>query len=651
MSIYALAIALSLLFVLPAHAEDPYAPIRRYGLDNGLQILLAPTGSAKTVEVELRVQAGWGAETRANQGVARLTERAFLRDEGRRGEQSFQHRIREAGGEASGQTGATATSIFASVPSNRGIWVLNEYSTLLANRQLSNECIDRARAELLLELGEPRPLFQAFFEGLLPTPGRGPDFFETEFRVKNPSQPDAEQLRRDVKALKPDQVRAFFSAYYRPSNSVLIAAGPFKQEATLAFIRETFDHLPTLPAIKAAAPDVTPRTEPYFRSRVADRDSRVSLGTKFWNITAEDEIALKVYFEFLAFRLTRRLRNAHGQAYAAEASVWVDDRRFGYALVNFTTPRQHFQENFQYVRDLLQRETQEGDLSDEHVNLAKDVYARYMELIQNDADTMARLAARLHVFQTVYRTDQTPYQMFRKMGPEKFRQQLRGLFHPRKQYLSLEEPPLYFRNESMLIYFLAVLMSIHVCRRRFLRDFEYTTVRYVRKIKYPPLLTAVLAIGFVGVLWIASQASSLLSKVIIHSSVIQSTFLLSQYFLAAVAIFFLVSAALSYLSFIPRKIILTDKQLIVKGISYYSKRIDLFSIRDISVCRPHQLWSHHLWNSRIVLAHWTPWKRGILIRLENGSGYYLGFRDAARVAEEIRAVLRSRNQAPVHDAA
>ncbi len=634
-----------------AFADDPYAPIKRYVLDNGLTVMLAPSGNAKTVEVELKIQAGWGAETRGNQGAARLVERAFLRDETRGGEQTFQHRVREAGGEASGSTGATSTSFYASVPSNRGIWVLNEYSMLLAERTLSAESVNKARAELLLELGEPHSLVQTFLEGLLPTTSRGPDFFQTEFRIKTSMKSDPDSLRRDLRGLTVEQANVYLKTYYRPSNAVLLVAGPFKQEATLAFIRETFEGQKSDPRIVAPTQEVVPRTEPYFRSRVADRDSRISVGTKFWNITAEDEMVLKVYFEYLANRLTKQLRNAHGQAYGAEATVWVDDRRFGYALVSFQSPSQHFRQHLESVRALVQRETMEGDLTNESLIAAHDVFSRYMDLIQNDAETMARLASRLYSFQTVYKTSETPYQVFEKLTPEKFRQQLRGLFHPRKEYLSLEEPPLYFRTESTLIYLFAILLSIQLCRRRYLGEFEYTTIRYVRKIKYQPVITMVLTLGFVAVLWTASQLSVLVAWLFIHSSMIQSTFLLSQYLQGAVGVFLLVSGALSYLCLIPRKIILTDRSLLLKSMSYASRRIDLLTIRDISVLRPHQLFTHHMWTRRTFIAHWTPWRRGVLIRLETGHAYYLGFRDAAKVAEEIRAVMRTRDSHPIHDAA
>jgi hypothetical protein len=223
---------------------------------------------------------------------------------------------------------------------------------------------------------------------------------------------------------------------------------------------------------------------------VADRDAKISIGTKFWNLTAEEEIALKVYFEYLANRLTRRLRNSHGQTYGAEANVWVDDRRFGYAIVSLQTPRHHFKADLQYVKTLLERETMEGDLSDESIKQAREVYGRYMELIGNDADTMARLASRLYTFQKSYGVEQTPYEVFARMTNAQFRERLRGLFHPRKAYLAIEEPPLYFRGESTILYFLTFLLSLLLCRRQYLREFEYTTVRYVRKVKYQPVIAA-----------------------------------------------------------------------------------------------------------------------------------------------------------------
>jgi Predicted Zn-dependent peptidases len=202
-------ILVALLLAAPIRAQDPYGPIKTFALENGLTVVLAPSGAAKTFEVELRFLVGWTAETRSNQGVAQLAERVYVRDLEQHGEQTFQQRVREAGGEASGSTNPTHTSFYASVPSIRGIWVLNEMSNLLPHRKLTKEAVDRARRELLNEVGEARPFFQSFLDGLVFGMVKTPDFFETEFRVPNPRRADTNRMRKDLLGLTLEQCRPF----------------------------------------------------------------------------------------------------------------------------------------------------------------------------------------------------------------------------------------------------------------------------------------------------------------------------------------------------------------------------------------------------------------------------------------------------------
>ncbi len=175
---------------------DPHSGITLHTLTNGMTVVLAPSSNARNTEIEIRVNTGWNAEDAANLGVAHLVEHAVFRDERLGANQSYLQLIKEkAGGSANGVTSWKSTSFYASVTPLKGVWVLNEFSHMLMNRKLNADQIDKCRAEVLLEMGEPHNFFQAFLARLNPLEWEQPDFFETEFDVRGKNEPD-EDIRR-----------------------------------------------------------------------------------------------------------------------------------------------------------------------------------------------------------------------------------------------------------------------------------------------------------------------------------------------------------------------------------------------------------------------------------------------------------------------
>lgn len=644
--------AAAIAMTVQAGHEDPYSNISHQKLENGLVIVLAPSSSARTVEVELQVQTGWNEEDSSNRGVAHLMEHLAFRDSSLPYHQNYIQRIREAGGEVNTATTATYTSFFASVPSIRGIWVLNEFASLSLGRKFTEQDIEKAKSDALLELGESEDPLPAILRLVIPRLSKSPDFFSTEFGVVNPIKTEIEKIRRSTKNLTLEQIQAFYDRFYVPNNITLIVAGPFKKDATLSFIKETFERYPiVLPEEKLQNEPYYARPQPYHRSKVASRKSRITIGTKFWDITQEDEIVLKLYLDYLANRVTKQLRTETGETFNAESKVWVDERRFGFAFITFETTNQNFRKNLNYVKRLIWNETVGGNFSDNAIQQARNLYYQYLPQIEKDPATLVKLASRLYSFQRRYGGELTPHSVFMKLSNAEFREHLRGVFHPSQEYLYLEEPPLTFRGEALILYLLTALFSLLLGRRLFLKRFDYVSLRYVRKIRYQPVVVVVLLILFVDALWLVSQTMSIIDDLLLSSQIVQSTFILSEYLLSALMVFALVLAAISYFCLIPRKLIVTQHHIYIKSLSYASHKIEIRQLRDLFVCRPHNIFFNRLWNWKIILFHWTPWRKGILLRLKNGRGYYLSFTNAQKVAEELHEVLLNKESYHYHDAA
>lgn len=621
---------------------DPYAGITIQKLRNGMTVVLAPSPYARTIEMELRVLSGWSAEDPDTPGIAHLVEHAVFRDERLAADDSYLQLIKEkAGGNANGVTSWNSTSFTASLPSLKGIWALNEFSRMLMNRKFTDTQIEKCRREVLLEVGEPDNLLQQFlaqFHRLLPA---RPDFFETEFGIRGKTMAE-DQVRRRTLTLGAADAQEFYRRHYVPNNMVLFYAGPFRVKETLDFVKSTFEVFPEQESFEASPdPDPKPRNRPYYRSRVATRDAWISYGAKFWNIEPEDEMALRLYFEFVSHRLMKKLRNEAAQTYTADVDLYVDEKRYGYAAVSFETPRDRYQESLRFLDELVREETQARALKNADIVKARELLASDTELIEKDSESMIRLAERLWQFRRAYGREDTPWQVFQKLDEDSIRERLKALLRPQHRYLSTIEPPLLFRGEWLGLVAFLLTLAVWLGRKLLLRPFEHTSVRYVRKIKYRPIFVLGYACFVVLILAGYCRVVGLADRALLHWPLFQSTYLLSEYVEGAIFLVGAVAAVLAFLALLPRKIIVTDKDLVLKSFTYFSRRFRLTSVRRVVVCRWHHIFTRGIWRTRLRWLHWSPLRKGIVLELDRRRAYYLGFSNADEVFEELQEILHA----------
>ncbi len=620
--------------------EDPYEGITIHELKNGLTVVLAPSGDARTIEVEARVHTGWTAETRRNAGAAHLLEHALFRDDRLGKDQSYAQHIKEkAAGYANGSTSWKSTSFTASVPSLKGAWVLNEFARMLFNRSFTQDQVDKSAAEVLLELGEEKNFFQSLLGFLIPFEWETPDFFESEFGFDHKSAPD-EKVRKNTKRLTALDVQEFYDRYYGPSNIVLFYAGPFKVKETMQFLSDTFEAFPGKPREKTKGVVAHPRRHPYLRSQVATRDAWISIGTKFWDIEAQDEMVLRSYFESLSHRLMKKLRNESAETYSVDATVWTDEGRFGYATLSLETPLQRFEKNLAQIEGQIRHETEEGKFTDEEIAEAKAMSLDSVKLLERGSDTMARLANQYFDFRINYDTEKTPYQVLNAIPPDEFRARLTKLFAPERRYLALVEPPILFRGEYVPLALLTLLLTIALCRSMSLKPFDHTAIRYVRKIKYGAGSILVYTIAVLALIWCSMRLGFGVHRVLLYWPWFQSSYVLSEYLEGALLVALLTLVLGSFLSFLPRKLILTRDSILLKSVSYRSREFPLSAFLHLCVMRPHEFFKRRLWERKLRWHHWALWRRGVLMELQGRRAYFLWFKQPDKVVDEFHSAMQ-----------
>ncbi len=623
-----------------AFAGDPYHGIQRLTLNNGMTVVFVSVPNSRQIDLELKINSGWKDEEPHSRGVAHLLEHTIQRDARLGAAQTYSNLFREeVGGSPSGVTSWKNTSFAVTVPSLKGIWALNEFHRMIFSRQFSLEDIDRARQEVWREIGQPKDPLLTFLEALYPPKWVLPDFFSTEFSVDS-SMGETDSVRNNIRWLSLADLKSFYSEHYVPSNMTLFYSGPFKGKETFGFIKETFEKEPA--GIEPPKEEILlkPRTEPYLRSAVTRQTPWASVGTKFWDIEPQDEISLQILFETLMDGFAKEVATHSSSLTNVEKKIWVDEDRYGYAVLNFELGAQDYSEQLRRINELIKKKAFLGELSEVELQAAKKKIRKRIEDWDGNSDVQLKLAQTLLSFQQTYETELTPLEVLDGLTQSQVTERLTHLFQPERSYLVKWEPPISFKEEAFVFWAAIAFFTLLGFRFAFARNFPHTKVRYVRKLRYRPIFILLAVFIYLNILWAVCQLFQALETHLLAVNLIQGSYLVNQYLETGLFVFVIATVTMFFLGSIPRKILIVDNRLWIKSVSFRSRRFSRNMIQTIFCCRPYQLITMGFIKEWPRIFHWAFWKKGLFIELKDGTSYYLGFSDADRVLNELNELLR-----------
>jgi zinc protease len=282
--------------------DDPALRTRVSELENGLRVLTLEDHTTPTVTFQVWVRVGSGDENRYT-GLAHLFEHMMFRGTKRLGSESHERLIEERGGRVNAFTSLDVTVYFEDVSAEHLPLVIELEAERLANLDISESSLESERQVVLEERrlrNEDDPEGRAY-EALR----------ALTFRA-HPYRTPTVGWRSDVEAATVEVCREFFHSYYAPNNLVIVVAGDFDAEDTLARIERAFSPLAPVPAIPR-----NPTHEPEQRGErreVVHFDVKAPLLAAAWHAPASghpDAEALDAASEILSggrsTRLYRRL--------------------------------------------------------------------------------------------------------------------------------------------------------------------------------------------------------------------------------------------------------------------------------------------------------------------------------------------------------
>jgi len=282
-------------------------------LDNGLRVLLLEDHRSPIVTVQMWYRVGSRNEARGATGIAHFLEHLMFRGTATRGPGVFARIVERNGGQDNAFTSQDVTSYYVNLAADRLDLVLELEADRMHNLLLDPTIIASER-EVVIE--ERRTRTEDDPGGSL-----GEEVSATAFRAHPYGQPII-GWTTDLTRITPEEIRAFYRAYYVPNNAILVAVGDFRAAEALAKVKAAFDPIP-----RGAAPPPVLAVEPPQNGERRVRVQRpaqlpiVYLGYPVPNQKSPDAAALEVLSVVLAGGRSSRLYRdlVHERQLALEA--------------------------------------------------------------------------------------------------------------------------------------------------------------------------------------------------------------------------------------------------------------------------------------------------------------------------------------------
>ncbi|HWL85378.1 MAG TPA: pitrilysin family protein, partial [Polyangiaceae bacterium] len=286
-----LSLILAFARVSNVRAAPPVAlPLEEHVLPNGLRVLLAPDPHMVDVSVVVRYAAGARDDPAGHEGLAHLVEHLMFTKSKHVPLRGHFHLLEGAGAsDINGMTMEDDTIYRETVPPERlelALWLESDRMGYLLDT-LDDDALQHQRTTVLNEYRETR----------VDTPlSAVPGITQAElFPAGHPYHHDATRLVQAIERTSLDDVRAFVSTWYGPSNAMLTIAGRFDPSQAMTLITRYFATLPPHPpAVRATPPAPGPLMQTYLHvgARVSHDQLRISWITPSYGALGDAELDL-----------------------------------------------------------------------------------------------------------------------------------------------------------------------------------------------------------------------------------------------------------------------------------------------------------------------------------------------------------------------
>lgn len=289
---------------------------RKYVLENGLRVLLAPVKESETVTVLVMAGTGSRYEDKLNNGISHFLEHMFFKGTKKRPNAlAITEELDSIGGEYNAFTSKDRTGYWAKVGAKHAGTALDVISDIFLHSKLDAKELEKERGAILQELN--------MYED---TPVRHiGDMFESLLYGDQPLGWEIIGTKENIRTMKRDAFVKYYDSHYKANNVVVAVAGKINQKEMLERIRKTFSEMS-----QAETPKRVPVREEQAQASVLFQDKKTDqthmiLGARAYHMFHKDRYALSLLATILGGNMSSRLfmevREKRGLAYTVRTSV------------------------------------------------------------------------------------------------------------------------------------------------------------------------------------------------------------------------------------------------------------------------------------------------------------------------------------------
>src|SRR5262245_36994541 len=190
-------------------------PVETFALPNGLQIAVLRSDAAPTVSVQVWYHAGSKDEPRDHRGTAHMFEHMMFKGTEHLRPDAQSLYIGAVGGYVNAATDEDATHYINTLPADYLDFAVQLEAERMRNLRFAKPMVDGERQVVQAEIRQQDD--SPFAQGLLRTLASG--------FSKHPYAWNASGNAKELEATSPDELKAFYDAYYHPNNALLVVVG------------------------------------------------------------------------------------------------------------------------------------------------------------------------------------------------------------------------------------------------------------------------------------------------------------------------------------------------------------------------------------------------------------------------------------------
>jgi len=624
--------------------SDPFKSIEYLKLDNGMQVYLLPDSNASQVEVKVEVGVGYDNETKKNYGISHLVEHIVFRDS-RVPHRDYLDYIKDNGGtNINGRTQRYKTIFYATIPPKRAEWLVKSFATMLLDKNITTQDLDIEKKALQIEIGEPNIVLHWLYQLTLFIKNTTPpveDVYRDWFNIPDTKDlPSPYYAQINNKKFTLEDVMNRYNRYYYPANMKLFVVGNFDIDSMKRVIESSFGKSHRRGTLKIKEPKFKPHLEskPYIAYRLGGVKNIAWVGTMFEMKSYKEYLILDAYSDYLAQRLQERLRNDNGHTYSVNSFSLNN----GYAEiigVSFDGSHESFDNNIKIANSMI--DSDRKDMNDTLIDKALSQYEKsnYLSFEHSVDELMNMLNLVKHINEYFHTSSMTPYQMFKSITHQEFRDTVSKTFIPEHRYLNIVRDYLLFPMD-IVVYSISGLvifiLSIIFYSKWLLRTkgilLTQRDIRFTRRVSSRFTTVVIITISFILAIYIYNWGEYLFGKLLFDDPYwIYRVDGILGFILLWISLFLQILIFILIYRFLWRyysKLIVTDDKLIAIGSRVLV--IDKSDIKDIEVVPSSQ----REWSKTIGFA-WRFYKPLVKITLKDSTVYYIRALNAEELKEDL----------------